>query len=200
MVYLVVGWFGIDYKFWVNVGLFNNVLLVQIVVVFFLYCIGNQQGIFIFQIEVFNDFIGVNYRGYVIFLVGSIVIINQFISFYVFVWIEVLVFDVVNVDGIDMSVYCYQMWVVVDIIENVVYWVDFNFIEVDFFYFFFNMMYYVFFVVVFIGNSNYVVQEVSYICLVIFCFFKNQFEWNIFSYYFFLDFLFFVLQGVVLIG
>ncbi|MGQ7076456.1 M20/M25/M40 family metallo-hydrolase, partial [Escherichia sp. SP-MK2] len=46
---------GTDHKFRANAGLFNNVLPAQTVAVFFLHSTGNQQGIFIFQTEVFND-------------------------------------------------------------------------------------------------------------------------------------------------
>ena len=199
-VYLAVGWFGTDHKFRANAGLFNNVLPAQAVAVFFLHSTGNQQGIFIFQTEIFNDFSGIYHRRHAAFLVGSTTTTDQLVGFHAFIRIEVPVFDVANADGVDMSVHSYQTWAVTDITENVTHWVDFNFIEADFFHLFFNTMYYAFFVAAFTGNSNHVAQEASHVRLVIFCFFKNQFEWNILSHYFSPDFLLPVLQGAVPIG
>ena len=199
-VYLAVGWFGTDHKFRANAGLFNNVLPAQAVAVFFLHSTGNQQGIFIFQTEIFNDFSGIYHRRHAAFLVGSTTTTDQLVGFHAFIRIEVPVFDVANADGVDMSVHSYQTWAVTDITENVTHWVDFNFIEADFFHLFFNTMYYAFLVAAFTGNSNHIAQEASHVCLVIFCFFKNQFEWNILSHYFSPDFLLPVLQGAVPIG
>ncbi len=199
-VYLAVGWFGTDHKFRANAGLFNNVLPAQTVAVFFLHSTGDQQGIFIFQTEIFNDFSGIYHRRHAAFLVGSTATTDQLISFHAFVRIEVPVFDVANADCIDMSVHCHQTRAVADITENIAHWVDFNFIEADFFHLFFNTMYYAFLVAAFTGNSNHIAQEASHVRLVIFCFFKNQFEWNILSHYFSPDFLLPVLQGAVPIG
>ena len=173
---------GTDHEFRANAGLFDDVLPAQTVTIFLLDGTGHQQGIFIFQTEVLDDFPSVDHRRHPAFLVGRAAPADQLIGFHPLIGVEGPVLDVTDANGINMRVHGDQSRAVADIAQHVAHRVNLDFIEADFFHFFFNTMHDAFFVTAFAGDSDHIAQEAGHILLVVVCFFDNQFERNVFSH------------------
>ena len=167
-VNLAVGGFGADDKFRTNAGLFNNVLPAQAVAILLLNGTGHQQGIFIFQAQIFNDFTGVNHGGHSALLVRRAASADQLIGLHTFVRVKVPVFDIANTDGINVRIHCQQTRTVADVAQHVAHRIDFNFIEADFFHLFFNAVYHTLLIAAFAGDSDHIAQETGHLFFVLF--------------------------------
>ena len=167
-VNLAVGRFGADYEFRTYTGLFNNVLPAQAVAILFLNGTGDQQGILIFQAQIFNNFTGVYHGGHSALLVRRAASADQLIGFHTFVRVEVPVFDIANTDGINVRVHRQQTRAVADVAQHVAHRIDFNFIEADFFHLFFNAVHHALLIAAFAGDSDHIAQETGHLFFVLF--------------------------------